>query len=464
MLARLTLFSLVMITVGSVDSVRNLPATALFGSHLIFFFILAAIMFLIPCALVSAELSAAYPRQGGIYVWVREAFGKRFALTAIWFQWIENVIWYPTILSFVAGTLGYLIDPEFAHNKYFLIATILIAFWGATYINLRGMKSSAWFSNICAISGLLIPMALITALGLVWYFGGNPIQINFSVNDLLPTTNQNNLWVALTGIILSFCGIEIATVHAGDVDNPQKTFPRALIYSVVIIVTTLIMGSLAIAIVLPQDQISLVAGIMQAFDAFLAAYQLPSWVNTIFALMLVIGGLGAVSNWIISPTKGLLIAAKDGNLPPQLQKTNQHDAPVTLLMYQAVLVTILAMAFLVMESVNESYWLLTALAAQTYMFMYIIMFATAIYLRIKDPERERPFKIPGGIWGMSIVAGMGIIAATITIIVGFIPPDNIHISNLWHYESYLLSGLIILSLPPFITYRFKQANWLATQE
>ena len=154
-LTRLSLFSLVMITVGSVDSVRNLPATALFGSHLIFFFILGAVMFLIPCALVSAELSAAYPKQGGIYVWVREAFGKRFALTAIWFQWIENVIWYPTILSFVAGTLGYLMSPELAQNKWFLLSSILVAFWGATYINYRGMQSSAFFSTSSTISTVL---------------------------------------------------------------------------------------------------------------------------------------------------------------------------------------------------------------------------------------------------------------------------------------------------------------------
>src|SRR6516164_3994438 len=104
-LKALSLLSLVMITVGSVDSIRNLPATALFGSSLIFFFILGAIFFLIPTALVSAELSSAWAKQGGIYVWVKEAFGEKCGFLAIWFQWIENVIWYPTILSFVAGTV-----------------------------------------------------------------------------------------------------------------------------------------------------------------------------------------------------------------------------------------------------------------------------------------------------------------------------------------------------------------------
>ena len=117
----LTVFSLTMITVGSVDSIRNLPATALFGSQLIAFFLLGALFFLIPTALVSAELASGWPKQGGIYIWVREAFGKRVGFLAIWLQWIENVIWYPTILSFVAGTVGYLIDPALAQNPYFLL-------------------------------------------------------------------------------------------------------------------------------------------------------------------------------------------------------------------------------------------------------------------------------------------------------------------------------------------------------
>jgi amino acid transporter len=161
----LTLFSLTMITVGSVDSIRNLPTTALFGSQLIAFFTLAAICFLVPTALVSAELASGWPKQGGVYVWVKEAFGQRAGFLAIWLQWIENVIWYPTLLAFVGGTVGYLIHPDLASNPYFLWSVIVASFWGVTLINMRGMHSSALFSNICALSGLILPMGLIIGLG-----------------------------------------------------------------------------------------------------------------------------------------------------------------------------------------------------------------------------------------------------------------------------------------------------------
>ncbi len=449
----LTIFSLTMITVGSVDSIRNLPATALFGSQLIAFFIMGALFFLLPTALVSAELASGWAKQGGIYIWVKEAFGKKAGFLAIWLQWIENVIWYPTILSFVAGTIGYLINPTLASNPYFLWLVIVASFWGATFVNLRGMSSSALFSNVCAISGLLIPMSFIIGLGAAWIVGGNPLQVQFDAQSLSPHWSDKSMWVSLTAIMMSFCGIEIATVHANDVNNPQHAFPKALIYSVLIILSTLILGSLAIAVVLPQHDINLVAGIMQAFDAFFAKYHLSALMPVV-ALMLVMGGLGGVSNWIIAPTKGLLVAAEDGNLPLSFQRANRHGAPVVMLFAQAIIVTVLSALFLFMPSVNGSYWLLTALAAQLYMLMYLMMFAAAIKLRLSAPDHPRAFKIPGGMLGMGLVAGVGIIGALATLAVSFIPPEDINVGSVSRYEFTLILGLILMCLPPFIS------NWL----
>lgn len=448
----LGVFSLAMITAGSVDSVRNLPATALFGSSLIFFFLLGALLFLLPCALVSAELSSTSQDEGGVYAWVKAAFGQRCALIAVWFQWIENVIWYPTILSFVAGTVGYLISPTLATNPDFLIAVILTCFWGVTLINLTGIRSSARFSNFCAVSGLLIPMALIMGLGVVWLTTGHISQIHFDHQSLLPNWHSSGLWVSLTGIILSFGGMEIACVHASDVKTPQRAYPRAMLLASLIIVVTLLWGALTIAMVVPNQQISLVAGIMQAFHEFFKAYHL-TLILPVVAAMLVIGGLGGVNNWIIAPTRGLLLAAKDGSIPQHFSQQNRWQAPSRLLIYQAVIVSVIALIFLLMPSVNGSYWLLTALSAQLYMIMYVIMFAAAIRLRFKRTVKRRPgFMIPGGVWGMVVVAGLGILGSLLTLGIGFIPPDNINIGAHWHYVALLALGLCVLSVPPFLFY------------
>jgi amino acid transporter len=301
-------------------------------------------------------------------------------------------------------------------------------------------------------------MTLIIVLGMCWIYAKRPLQIHFTAQSLLPNFHDQSLWVSLTGIVLSFCGMEIATVHAKDVRNPQRDFPKALFWSTLIIVGTLLGGALAIAIVIPYNQINLVAGNMQAFDAFFSAYHV-SWILPLIAIGLVLGGLGSVSNWIIAPTRGLLVAARDGNLPQSLQQENRQGAPKAILIYQAIIVSLLTMVFLLLPSVNGSYWFLTALTSQLYMLMYILMFAAAIVLRKKNLDQASSFRIPGGKLGMYLIAGMGILACLVTIAVGFIPPSGVQIGSLFRYEALLVIGLALMCLPPFITYRLRRSHW-----
>ncbi len=140
---QLTQFALILLITSAIDNIRMLPQTALFGSTLIFFFILSAVIFLIPVALVSAQLSSSSTEHGGIYHWACLAFGPKFGLLAVWLQWINTLVWFPTILSFIAGTAAYFFNPELANNKTYLISVILIVFWGMTLINLSGVHRSA---------------------------------------------------------------------------------------------------------------------------------------------------------------------------------------------------------------------------------------------------------------------------------------------------------------------------------
>src|SRR5688572_11097399 len=139
----LSIFSLVMINVIAVDSLRTLPISATLGFSLVSYYLLAAFAFFIPIALVAAELATAYPNTGGLYVWVREAFGKRAGFITIWLQWIYNVVWYPTILAFIAATFSYLIAPQLANNKFYLLGSGVCLFWLFTLLNCFGMKLSS---------------------------------------------------------------------------------------------------------------------------------------------------------------------------------------------------------------------------------------------------------------------------------------------------------------------------------
>jgi amino acid transporter len=450
----ISMFALVMLITGAIDSIRNLPAMALFGSSLIFFFILSAIVFLIPAALVSAELSAHSTEKSGVFHWVHLAFGKKMGFLAIWLQWINTVAWLPTVLSFVAGTATYFLHPALAQNKYYLVSVVLITFWLLTWLNLKGLHFSAKFSSFCAVVGMVIPMVLIVALAVAWLALGNPSQIHFTKVDLIPSFSHSDNWISLTAIMTAFLGMELATVHVKEVNNPQKTFPKALFISVLLILSTIILGSLAIAMVLPNNQINLVNGVIQAFTNFFEKYHL-SWLIPVITVMLLLGSLGQIISWVISPAKGLLHAAELGFLPKFFAKKNSKDMPSNILLTQAVLVSIICLAFLLMPSVNGSYWLLTALSTQLYMLMYVLMFVAAICLKYKLKKQPDAFTIPGGKIGMWLACLLGLIGCAITIVVGFIPPSTIDVGGWAHYEVMFCCGLAAMISPVFFFYLYQ---------
>lgn len=444
----LSVFSLVMINIIAVDSLRTLPISAAYGFSLVFYYLLAAILFFIPVALVSAELATAMPKIGGIYIWVKKAFGIRAGFITIWLQWIYNVVWYPTIMVFIVATLGPLTTPLIVTNKMLMLMTVNLLFWLFTIFNCFGMRISSLISVIGAIIGTLLPMAIIIGLGIDWLIQGHPLSIHIDLEHFFPhmMENNNNELVLLGGILFGLVGMEMSAVHAGDVKNPQKDYPKALLLSTIIIIFTLVMGALSIAMVVPHERLSLVSGLMEAYAIFFNSYHVP-WMTKVVACFIIIGALSSVSAWIIGPTRGLLVAAEDGCLPHFLAKTNRYGAPINLLVVQAILLSLLSSVYIIFDDINVSYWLLSDLTAQMALLVYVMMFFAFISMRQRRLVPEGSFSIPGHIFAM-LVALCGLIICLIVIGTGFIPPSGLTKQNIWFYEAFLVVGLSVFVLTP----------------
>ena len=454
----LNIFFLAMINVAAICSIKNWPLTAEYGFSSLFYFIVSSLLFFIPVSLVSAELTTGWPERGGVYVWVREAFGHRMGFLAVWLLWIENVVWYPTILSFIAGTVAFSFNPALANNTLYMFCVIFGAFWSATLVNLLGMKMSGWISTLGVILGTIIPGIVIITLGIIWMLAGKPLHITFGWEHFFPDLSNPTQLALLAGVLLGFAGMEMSAVHAREVKNPQKNFPRAILLSALIIIALSVLGTLAIAIVIPQKEINLVSGGMEAIAFFLRSYGL-NWAVPLVALMVTIGALGAMSTWTAGPSKGLLAAAQDGDFPPILHKVNKHNMPVGILIFQGIIVSILGIVFLLMPNVNSSFWILLALTSQLYLLMYILMFAAAIVLRYKKPDVPRAYKIPGGNFGMWMIAGIGLFTSLLAIVIGFFPPEQLETGSLLFYELFLILGMGIFCAAPFIILLFKKPSW-----
>jgi amino acid transporter len=177
------------------------------------------------------------------------------------------------------------------------------------------------------------------------------------------------------------------------------------------------------------------------------------FMTPVVASLIIIGGLGGVSTWIVGPTKGIMVASEDGSLPLFLTKKNRHGVPTNALILQAVIVTALMLVFILMPTINSSFWLLSAITAELALVVYITLFISGLVLHYKMPQIKRSFKVPGGSWGIWITCLLGCSVSFFAIIVGFIPPKKLVGDHLLLYEMVLILGMIFLSILPLILTR-----------
>lgn len=455
----ISVFVLVMLNISIMASLRNLPLVAEYGYSAIVYFFIVGIFFLMPCALVSAELATGWPKSGGIYIWVRAAFGDLWGFFAIWMQWVHNVTWYPAILSFVATTLAYVFYPPLATNRYFVLAVVLIGFWSMTILNLLGMKTSSLFSTIGVIIGTIFPGLFLISLAFLWLSTGGYSHIHFTPHEFIPDLSRLDNMVFLAGLFLAFAGLEVSSGYAGEVKNPQKNYPKAIIYAALITFFLFMLGSLAIGIVIPKEEISLVSGLMEALTVFLDGFSI-AWLIPLIGILLIVGSVAEVNSWIIGPVKALYTTTQHGNLPPFFQKVNSLGVPVNLLLFQAIIVTISSMVIVAMPTLSSSYWILSALSTQIYLIMYILMFMAAIRLRYTHPNIPRAYKIPHPQKGIWFVSCLGILTCLFIIFLLFVPPGQIQVGNLYFYEGFLILGLVFMIALPLVIHAYKKSVWL----
>lgn len=462
-LARMGVFTLAMINVSAVVSLRGLPAESIYGLSSAFYYIFAAIFFLIPVSLVAAELTTGWPQKGGVFRWVGEAFGTRLGFLAIWLQWIESTIWFPTVLTFAAVSLAFIgpdqtWDAAVSANKWYVLTIVLIVYWLATMLNFRGMQTSGAITKWGTMIGTVIPAALIILMGLVYWGMGNSIDISMNPEGFVPDLSKFDNLVLAASIFLFYAGMEMSAVHVKDVKNPGRNYPLAILVASLITVVIFVFGTLAIGFVIPEAQINLVQSLLIAFDRLFDYFHVSA-LGSVIAVCLAFGVLAQVVAWVGGPSKGLLSVGYAGYLPPAMQKTNKHGVQKGILLIQGGIVTLLSVLFVVMPSVQTAYQIISQLTIILYLIMYMLMFAAGIHLRYKEPQVKRTFRVPGGNVGMWIVAGIGFLGALSAFLVSFIPPSQIPTGSPAVYVAVLIIGAVIFAGIPFVIYALRKPEW-----
>lgn len=449
------------VTLAALMGIRNFPTMGLVQWQLIAYSIAAIILYLIPVSLASAEMATGWPQTGGVYVWVKEAFGQRWGFTAVWLQWFQMTIGFIGVLTFVAATFAYAINPALSNNKLYEFLVIAAVWWIFTFLNFRGLKTYARISTVFVSIGVLIPAAILIIGGLWRIFSGtHPLQFTLhpTFSDLFPNLMDiNNIALLITFVFL-FIGVEMTAVHAKEIKDVGRNYPLGILLVGIVLTVVNVIGSIVVGLIIPASTLNLMAGIMQAFEAIFGL----GIITTIIALMITVGAIGQASSWIVGPVRGILITAKDGNLPKILQKENENGMPVNMMILQAVIVTFWGAVYALLPGgVNSSFWILFALTTLVYIVMYLLMYASLIKLRYSKPDVPRIFKIPGGKTGVWLVGGWGFIAMAFLFIVALLPPSEISGSSLTstEYVTFLLGGTILITIIPIIIHALRKPGW-----
>ena len=462
---KLGVFTLAIMNVTAVVSLRGLPSEAVYGLSSAFYYLFAAIVFLIPTSLIAAELAAMFQdKQGGVFRWVGEAYGKKLGFLAIWVQWVESTIWYPTVLTFGAVSIAFIgmsdsKDMLLASNKYYTLVVVLIIYWLATFISLKGMS---WVGKVAKVGGLvgtIIPAGLLVILGIVYLATGGHSNMNFEGDFFPDLTNFDNLVLAAS-IFLFYAGMEMGGIHVKDVNNPSKNYPKAVFIGAFITVLIFILGTFSLGVIIPAKDISLTQSLLVGFDNYFR-YIHASWLSPIIAIALAFGVLAGVLTWVAGPSKGIFAVGKAGYMPPFFQKTNEIGVQKNILYVQGGAVTVLSLLFVVMPSVQSFYQILSQLTVVLYLIMYMLMFSGAIALRYKMKKLNRPFRIgKKGNGLMWIIGGLGFCGSLLAFILSFIPPSQISTGSNTVWFTVLIVGALVVVIAPFIIYAAKKPSWV----
>ncbi|MFH8605976.1 APC family permease [Streptomyces sp. NPDC018029] len=447
--------TLALMTTASVASLRPSPSMAIYGLAAVFLYLLPAVVFLLPTALVGAELASGW--SGGIYRWVSEALGKPLGFVAVWCQFAMTIAYYPSLLAYVASTFAYVVHPSLAENGLYVAIVIVVIYWTGVWVTCRGTKTVAGLSSWGLVIGTLVPGVVLVALGVVFLGQGNPSAAPMSADHWLPPWTGLASLVLIVNNFLSYAGMEMNGVHVSSLRHPRSEYPRSIFLATGLVLLIFILPALAISWVMPSGQLSLTAGLMQAFQAFFDHFHV-GWLTKVVGIMLVMAALGGMLTWLAGPAKGLVtLARQEGYLPPVLQKFNKAGVPRNIMVAQGVITTLIGVLYAFSDNVSSAYWMFSVITVQIYLIAYLLMFVAVVRLRKSHPEVPRGFVVPA----VTLVASVGFVASLVALAIGFVPPDQFGKGPLWRYLLIVGGGLLALGvLAPAAFLKYRKPSWI----
>lgn len=432
-------------TVSAMLVVETLTASAAIGTKTIAWWLLAIVLFLIPYGLITAELATAYPTQGGIYVWVKQALGSRWAARTTYWYWVNVALWMPSVFLLFAGVFFQLFGHHWAAwpaGKWPQVIMAVALVWLVVAVGVMRLEVGKWVNNI----GAILKVIIILSLGI----GG----IVFAIRHGAANTINGSSFVPSFGLAKQFLpvivflllGFELISSMAGEVKEPERRIPRAIFTSGAVIAFLYLFATIGILLALSLTKLSLVEGLVETFKAIFGHKGLGEVVVYILGIAALYTYFTNMTTWTMGANRSAVEAAAEGELPKVLAREHPtRRTPVGALVGTGLISTLVLLASALFINKQDSlFFAIFAASSVIFLLPYLLMYPAAAILRYKDPDQPRPFRIPGGNWvvvAMAVITSVFIAAGTVL----FLWPEIPDAPAEWSYTGPLL-GIVGVTL------------------
>lgn len=428
-------WDVLLFNIAAVLGPRWIAAAAHNGTSSISLWVLAALLFFLPTALIIVELSTRFPAEGGLYVWSKEAFGDFHGFVAGWSYWIYTFFYFPGLLTASVAMSVFIGGPRFSHladNKGYTLGTSLGLLAIAVLLNIVGLNIGKWLQNAGGV-GTYIPLLMLLGIGGYIAFHHGSVT-HFTVKNSLPNWNLDtvNFW---SQIAFAFTGMELVCAMSEEVRDPRRTFPRAIYTSAVLIALIYIAATVALLAVRPSADVDVRNGVFQAITGGSTMLGL-AWFGILAALLVTVGNVGGVGATVAGVARVPFVAGVDRYLPSFFGKIHPRwKTPWISILVQAGISAIVLIAANINTTLANGYQFLVDMSVILYFIPFLYMYAAVIKLASR-PDRNtnrQAVLIPGGRIGVWIAGTLGFIVTLGSMGLAMIPPGDVSSKPLFEF-------------------------------
>jgi len=431
----LRLWHLVIFNISAVAGIRWLAAAAHVGPGSITLWLLATLTFFLPSALVVAGLSARFPEEGGFYVWTKQAFGDWHGFLSAWIYFLSNMLYFPTLLLSGVAMASYMFGEsgvKYSENGAYAIPATLAVLWFVVLTNLLGLRFGKWPSVLGGGAAYLVAVLLCVFAVLVVVRYGSATHFN-----IVPELSWSNLnfW---SQIAFAMVGLELAPIMGGEIQNAEKTIPRAAWISGFLCAAFYIAGTAAMLVLLAPAKINPMTGLAQAGDIAGTRFT-ATWLSPCFALLITIGVLGQLSSYVAGNSRLPFALGFDHYLPGVFAKIHPRwGTPYVSLLAQGIISTVFLLLAELGESLRAAYQIMVDMTVIVTFIPFLYIFASG-------------FK-----FGQRIAGASGLFVSLLAIILSVIPPEGI--SSVPVFELKVIGGSLLLAYSGHLVFARNKAH------